>query len=615
MKNSILSLLCFTWLVGLTVPGFGQTDILDNASFFSTTYEVNDAVYDETRNVVWATTPSSTGFTLGNRLLMIDPADGSVLDETFVGAEPNQVEISADGSRIYMGIDGAQGMRSFDIATGALGEILALENSHGPAVAEDLAVSPGFPNSIVVSRDTVGSSASGSLEVFADDQSTWDQGFEANNLISFVDENTLFSFNNSNTGFNAKLFEFDGETLTLLSERDGVVSSFNVESEVGRDQRVYFSNGLVLDSSDLSSLGTFNTGLNSIDSNVEGVPALGLTYFAGPASFQTDVVTLNVFDNETFLLMDSIELTGLEINDGRGELIIAGPNTLAIIAASPDSDARVLTFVSNIPVQIAESAVLLERGVTYGGSSFSETEFATDKFPLLPGQTATFANYTSYSKGLNRVAFDIERIGSPELDANDFEFRVGNSDNPADWTLLNSSTTIPLPTISVGTPVDDITPVLLSWPDNAIENAWLQVIVLETDNTNLGSPETFYFGNAIGETGNDASNARVDLVDVGLTRSNQTGITTAPIDNNFDFDRDGRVNLVDVGLCRSNQTGFTTLQLISPPANRNGRSGDSDGKKKGQDSFKRGREKLTAAKIVDGNAKLQIKTNSQVKQR
>ena len=263
----------------------------------------------------------------------------------------------------------------------------------------------------------------------------------------------------------------------------------------------------------------------------------------------------NVWNNEQFLSI---------VPNGAVEARVA-----IVFAQRNNSGGAV--FVDN--VEFNKTSTILERGVTYGGSSFTETVFAPDKFPLLPGQTATFANYTSYTKGLNRVAFDIEGVGST-LSPSDFEFRVGNNDDPSTWTVLNGSSAIPLPSITVGTPVVGVSQVLLSWPDNAIENAWLQVVVLDTPNTRLTSSQTFYFGNAIAETGNAAGDTRVNLIDVGLTRANQTGFSSAPIDNHFDFDRDGRVNLVDVGLCRSNQSGFTSLQLISPPANRS-RSGDS----------------------------------------
>src|SRR5581483_1710262 len=57
---------------------------------------------------------------------------------------------------------------------------------------------------------------------------------------------------------------------------------------------------------------------------------------------------------------------------------------------------------------------------------------ATDKEPLLPGHTATFANYTSYSRGLNGVIIDVaDMLVLPRID--DFLFRVGNDNNPANW--------------------------------------------------------------------------------------------------------------------------------------------------------------------------------------
>ena len=126
--------LIFSFVASSTLSLFGQADVLDNASFFSTSFRVNDAVYDATRDVVFATTPSSEGPTLGDRLLEIDPANGNILNSTPVGSEPNQLAISADGSQIYLGIDGARGVRAFAPATGTLGDIVPLNGSIGSAI-------------------------------------------------------------------------------------------------------------------------------------------------------------------------------------------------------------------------------------------------------------------------------------------------------------------------------------------------------------------------------------------------------------------------------------------------------------------------------------------------
>ena len=45
---------------------------------------------------------------------------------------------------------------------------------------------------------------------------------------------------------------------------------------------------------------------------------------------------------------------------------------------------------------------------------------------LRPGQTATFANYTSYRRGTNGIVVDIARLpAAARLTAADFEFRAG----------------------------------------------------------------------------------------------------------------------------------------------------------------------------------------------
>ena len=210
---------------------------------------------------------------------------------------------------------------------------------------------------------------------------------------------------------------------------------------------------------------------------------------------------------------------------------------------------------------------ILDRGIGYGGTTAFGTDVqAPNKTPLLPGQVATFANYTSYSLGINRVVVDVAGLASSTLSTSDFEFRVGNSDTPDSWTLVDGSGAIPLPTISVSSNVG-VGQVALVWPDNAIEKTWLQVTVKVTASTGLNVPDVFYFGNAIGETGNDPANARVNVADINGPRENQTGFGSTDVLDNFDFNRDSRVNVLDIAIARENQSGFAPLRLIDLTGN------------------------------------------------
>ena len=116
---------------------------------------------------------------------------------------------------------------------------------------------------------------------------------------------------------------------------------------------------------------------------------------------------------------------------------------------------------------------------------------ASTKSPLLPGETASFLNYTSYSKGIDGIMVDFNSLpGTPT--AADFSFSVGDSATPASWAPA------PAPLQITVRAVDGIQRVTIIWTDNAIENEWLQVTVKATPDTGLANPVTFYYGNLIG---------------------------------------------------------------------------------------------------------------------
>lgn len=187
---------------------------------------------------------------------------------------------------------------------------------------------------------------------------------------------------------------------------------------------------------------------------------------------------------------------------------------------------------------------------------------ATDKQALLPGQTATFANYTSYSKGIDGIIIDVSNLTNT-LDANDFQFKVGNSSQPSTWT-----TTAPAPayvTVYPGRAPDGSTEVHLIWDDNAIKGEWLQVTMLADMRTGLAAPDVFYFGNAPGESGNSTTDANVDVSDVLRARANAAA--GVAITNPYDYNRDGNVDVADMLVARGNAVGGAgALQLITAPA-------------------------------------------------
>ena len=188
---------------------------------------------------------------------------------------------------------------------------------------------------------------------------------------------------------------------------------------------------------------------------------------------------------------------------------------------------------------------------------------ASDKTALLPGNTATFANYTSYSGGINGIMIDI--VGVPDEvtpSAGDFEFHIGNDNEPGPWADA------PTPTVTFerGAGVSGSDRVTLIWNAAEITNTWLEVTVLPTG-LGLNDGDVFYIGNAIAEAGNSAD-AQVTVTDLLLARNNPRSlINPASITLPYDYNRDTLVDATDVLLARNNRTNFLdALDLIAPPA-------------------------------------------------
>jgi hypothetical protein len=279
--------------------------------------------------------------------------------------------------------------------------------------------------------------------------------------------------------------------------------------------------------------------------------------------------------------MGQANRTDIEIAAG-GQLVLGGGNYFMAshyivdnesawsFLLSGDSfgsfDAATINSRLNGLVTWVYAGVMVGQHVFYGGSSYdvaggADAAMATDKTALLPGGTATFANYTSYDRGLNGIMVDLNGALSG-LTAADFVFKTGNDNSPEGWTVV---TEVPTVTVRPGAGVGGSTRVEIRFADGAIRNTWLQVTVRGNEHTDMLKDAVFYFGNAVGESGDSAAGMRVDLVDQLAVRAG--GTEGAGITNPLDFNRDGAVDGVDEGMARGNITWFMNEeQLITVPA-------------------------------------------------
>ena len=198
-------------------------------------------------------------------------------------------------------------------------------------------------------------------------------------------------------------------------------------------------------------------------------------------------------------------------------------------------------------------------GFTPGPGAADDGAVAPDKHALRDRVPARFANYTTYTRGLNGVMVDIAGLpASAGVGEKDFAFRVGNVNDPASWSAAPRPRSV---TVRPGAGLGGSDRVTLVWPDGAIRNKWLQVTVLDNADTGLTSPDVFYFGNLIADTGDLPTAAAVTARDP--IRARAATSRTATITNLYDFNRDGRVNVLDRYAVRASVG--RSIRLITTP--------------------------------------------------
>jgi len=202
---------------------------------------------------------------------------------------------------------------------------------------------------------------------------------------------------------------------------------------------------------------------------------------------------------------------------------------------------------------------------------------ATDKSAYLPGSgSATFANVSSYTKGINGIMIDLQGTHGT-ITTSDFIFHVGNNNTPSSWASAPAPNAI---SVRPGAGIGGSDRVVLTWPTSAIQKKWLEVIVIANANTGLdqkagypvGQGDVFYFGSAVGDTGagDTATQANVSVTDELGARNNPASLfSNIPVTNVYDFNRDAQVNSNDQLTPRNNATSIGTvtrfINVSSPP--------------------------------------------------
>ena len=247
---------------------------------------------------------------------------------------------------------------------------------------------------------------------------------------------------------------------------------------------------------------------------------------------------------------DRVDAVRTSASENWAALAAVGVGSSAFSAVLPHNS--ITTFTAEAPAAVLGRYVFYNNSAADGrdaaANASDDAAVAADKAALLPGQPATFANVTNYSRGINGVMVDVRGLpDGVDLSPGDFALAAG------DGTTWSSSPVTQTVSVRRGAGVGGSDRVTLTLPDNAVRNAWLRVTLSANQRTGLAAPDVFYFGNLVGETGDGASPpAVVDARDLLGTRRNLLSRLPSAVVRH-DFDRDGVISVRDLVIVRNNQ--------------------------------------------------------------
>lgn len=233
--------------------------------------------------------------------------------------------------------------------------------------------------------------------------------------------------------------------------------------------------------------------------------------------------------------------------------------------------ASTVTFQLNANVAVTNSKVY------YKGSSFSNSgndipsALDSSKSLAVPASTPkalNFSNVVNTSRGINGLVFDVAGLVASSLANSDFLIRMSPtgafndaSNPPSSWSEATAPSLI---SVTPGN-ATIASRIRLEWPDFAIVNRWLQIVIKANSSTGLASPAVFYLGSAVGEI-NGVAPYRVLNADMLLVQA-AIGAGTVPITDARDVNKDKRITNADMLFLQARVTPTPILNDITiPPA-------------------------------------------------
>ena len=202
-----------------------------------------DLRYDPVSQRIYASVPSRGG-SLGNSIVPIDPVTGALESPIFVGSEPGKIAISDDGQALYVVLDGATSVRRVNLPA------RSADLQFGTGYVEDIAVMPGNPATVAISRRAPSTSPRHLGVAIFDNgvqRPITTPGHTGSNVIEFGPVGTtLYGYNNETSEFGFRKMAITPAGVAVTSVTANLLYGYSLDIAFDGG-RIYATSGRVID--------------------------------------------------------------------------------------------------------------------------------------------------------------------------------------------------------------------------------------------------------------------------------------------------------------------------------------------------------------------------------
>lgn len=396
-----------TLTVTTPAPGGGTSSALNFTTYLGQVN--NDMVYRNTDGYLYVSAPASAGSATGNSILVIDPVTGNIIRTIPVGSNPNKLALSSDGTKLFVGLDGAGALAEIDLGTNQVTSQFSLGGGSGiynPInTAKYLAAVPGAADSIAV----INSSSTG-VKIYdagvARTKTVSDYSCSGTGPISFGSSASVLYYDNG-----SYLCQLSVDSTGVSTQAKYALSTYYVTTLQYDNGRIYLGNGQVFDASAGTLLGTFYADTSTAASGpLVSDATLGLAFFAEGGNYSGSTPQIQVFNESSFVPTGTIPAAAFASNSPI-KIVRWGQNGLAV-----STSAQIYIFRSALVKDLSSSPSDL--GVTLSAPASATTGTAYDVVATITNhganaaQSATLALTLDSSLIVNSITASTGSCGS-----------------------------------------------------------------------------------------------------------------------------------------------------------------------------------------------------------